>query len=90
MALRRLNKYMKNKLINLIKRYQKELSPKLEARGVKCIFERSCSKHAVDVLERHNVLVALVLITYRLLSCNPINARFKSKNLIHQPHGTRI
>ena len=82
---------MRNKtLVNLVKKYQHEISPKLEERGVKCIHEKSCSKYAVDVLEKHNVLTAMVLIIFRLLSCNPINAHFKKKNLIHQTHGKRV
>ena len=73
---------MKKYAIHLIHRYQVEISPELKARGVRCIFETSCSHYAVEVLERHNFLTAIVLIVYRLLSCNPINAKLKSKNFL--------
>lgn len=74
---------MKKFTIHLIHRYQKEISPELQARGVRCIFETSCSHYAVEALERHNFLTGIVLVIYRLLSCNPVNAHLKAKN--YQP-----
>jgi len=72
---------MKKIFINLIKKYQKELSPYLSDHGVACLFNPSCSNYALICLEKHNVIIALILITYRLLSCNPINAYLKERKL---------
>lgn len=69
-------------IINLIKRYQKNTSPKLYDRGVRCIFNPSCSQHGINVLEKYNIFIALPIIIYRILSCNPINAHYKSKKLL--------
>ena len=37
-----------------------------------CRFEPSCSHYAEDLLETRNVLVALLLIVWRILRCNPL------------------
>ena len=70
---------IKNYLIRVIKRYQETLSPKLYDRRVRCIFEQSCSHYAVATLERWNTPTACVLIVYRILRCNPLNAFLKQR-----------
>ena len=83
---------MKNLMIKAIKKYQVTLSPKLHERGVRCLFDPSCSQYAINVLETHNVIIGLALIVYRLLSCNPINASMKRNKLKNnnQLYGKRI
>ena len=68
-------------LIRSIRRYQEKLSPKLYDRGVRCIFEPSCSNYAITVLEQRNTAIACTLIVYRILRCNPINALLKRRKL---------
>ena len=68
-------------LIRAIRRYQETLSPKLYERGVRCIFEQSCSNYAIAVLEHRSTLTACVLIVYRILRCNPINGFLKRREL---------
>ena len=81
-------------LISLIKRYQENISPKLQERGVRCLFKQSCSHYAVDKLKNNNIFLAIIFIFYRLLSCNPINAYFKQKDLANKiaslTYGKRI
>jgi putative membrane protein insertion efficiency factor len=72
---------IKRFLINSIQRYQETLSPRLYDRGVRCIYAQSCSHYAIAILERRNSLVACMLITFRILSCNPINAYLKRREL---------
>ena len=72
-----LNKF----LIRSIERYQKTLSPKLYDRGVRCIFEQSCSNYAIAVLEQRSTATACILIAYRILRCNPINGFLKRREL---------
>jgi len=78
---RQKGKTMNQFLIKGIKKYQATLSVKLHDRGVMCLFEPSCSHYAIKALENHNIFIAVPMIAYRLLSCNPINARLKSKGL---------
>ncbi|MGC9968432.1 MAG: membrane protein insertion efficiency factor YidD [Minisyncoccia bacterium] len=61
--------------INLIRKYQRDISPELQRRGVECFFNPSCSEYAIGCLQRFNLVKAGFYIAYRLLSCNPINAR---------------
>ncbi len=68
--------------INLLRKYQRVLSPKLRQRGIKCLFEPSCSQYAIDCLQKFDIIKAGSLIVYRLLSCNPINARRINKHKI--------
>lgn len=72
---------MKNLAIHLIKKYQIKISPKLQERGMRCLFNPSCSNYALICLEKYNVIIAIILITSRLLSCNPINAYLKERKL---------
>ncbi len=69
---------MKKLLIKLIKEYQNKISPFIQKRGYKCLFKPSCSQYAIECLEKNNLLKATLLILYRLLCCNPINA-----NIVH-------
>jgi putative membrane protein insertion efficiency factor len=72
---------LKRFLIRSIEGYQDTLSPLLRDRGVQCIFEQSCSRYAIVVVQRSSTPVACVLICFRILSCNPVNAVFKRQTL---------
>jgi len=64
---------MKNILIYFIKLYKKYLSP--GNWGIKiCIFEPSCSRYAMEALEKHGVFKGLYLAIYRIIRCNPFSA----------------
>jgi putative membrane protein insertion efficiency factor len=55
-----------------IKFYKKFLSP--GNYGIKiCIFEPSCSRYAIESLERFGVFKGLYLATYRIIRCNPLS-----------------
>jgi putative membrane protein insertion efficiency factor len=63
---------MKKIFIFLIKIYKKYLSP--GNFGIKiCIFEPSCSRYAVEALEKHGAIKGLYLTTYRIIRCNPFS-----------------
>ena len=55
-------------LINLIKIYQKLLSPLL---GQNCRFHPTCSEYAVEALTLHGPLRGLLLSVKRIIKCNP-------------------
>ena len=51
-----------------IRLYRRAISPGLPAR---CKYEPSCSRYAVQAVERYGILRGLVLAGWRLLRCNP-------------------
>ncbi len=48
--------------------YQRAISPALPRR---CRYEPTCSRYAVQAIERYGILRGLVLAAWRLLRCNP-------------------
>jgi putative membrane protein insertion efficiency factor len=48
--------------------YQRLISPAL---GPRCKYEPSCSRYAVEAIQRFGILRGLVLAGWRLLRCNP-------------------
>jgi putative membrane protein insertion efficiency factor len=48
--------------------YQRLISPAIPRH---CKYEPSCSRYAVDAIQRYGILKGLVLAGWRLLRCNP-------------------
>lgn len=59
---------MKKFLIKILKFYKKYISKSISA---ECIFTPTCSEYAMDAIEKRNLLVAFILIVWRILRCNP-------------------
>lgn len=57
-------------LIALIRIYQKVLSPVL---GAQCRFYPTCSRYAVEALQRHGAARGSWLAVRRLSRCHPLN-----------------
>lgn len=55
-------------LMGLVKGYRLLLSPAL---GSNCRFEPSCSRYALDALERHGALAGAYLSARRIGRCHP-------------------
>ena len=53
----------------LVKIYRKYITHILRS---KCIYSPSCSAYALDALKKRNVFVAIGLIIWRILRCNPL------------------
>ena len=51
-----------------IRLYQLAIAPAL---GPRCKYEPSCSRYAVQAIQRYGVLRGLVLAAWRILRCNP-------------------
>jgi putative membrane protein insertion efficiency factor len=51
-----------------IRVYQRVISPALPRR---CKYEPTCSRYAVQAIQRYGILRGLVLAGWRLLRCNP-------------------
>lgn len=60
---------MKPALIFLIRVYQYALSPLL---GVRCRFTPSCSRYALEAIEKHGAAKGAWLSFRRVLSCHPL------------------
>jgi putative membrane protein insertion efficiency factor len=59
------------KILSLpIKFYRKTITHILPS---KCIFKPSCSEYALEALKKRNVFVAIGLIIWRILRCNPLS-----------------
>jgi putative membrane protein insertion efficiency factor len=72
---------MKTALIQIIRFYQRTLSPDhgvmsgvANARHIGCRYYPSCSEYAARAVEKHGVARGLVLGTWRVLRCNPFSA----------------
>lgn len=55
-------------LLAPIRLYQRLLSPALPRR---CKYEPTCSRYAVQAVEKYGILRGLALAMWRLLRCNP-------------------
>ncbi|MGH8507000.1 MAG: membrane protein insertion efficiency factor YidD [Stenotrophobium sp.] len=57
-------------LIFLIRLYQTLLSPLL---GPRCRFYPSCSKYALEAIQRHGAVQGSLLAARRVCRCHPLN-----------------
>jgi putative membrane protein insertion efficiency factor len=67
-SLRHLRSGPRDLLIGLVRLYRFALSPWL---GSACRFEPTCSRYALEALERHGALAGGALAAGRLLRCQP-------------------
>ncbi|MBR9812883.1 membrane protein insertion efficiency factor YidD [bacterium] len=61
---------MRKLLVNLIRCYQRLLSPLL---GPQCRFAPSCSSYAITAIEQHGAWRGSVLALRRIARCHPLN-----------------
>ena len=69
------------KLVGILDWYKQRLSPRIAEQGIHCIYEQTCSEYAKQQFESKPISIAFAKTTWRLLSCNPINAYIKNKEL---------
>jgi len=69
----RKNITMKFLLINIIRLYQKIISPLL---GSNCRFYPTCSSYTIEAIEKKGVVVGVLIGIWRILRCNPLNKNF--------------
>ena len=62
---------VKKILIDLVRVYQKYLSP-LKGHST-CIYFPTCSQYAVEAIEKHGALKGGLLAVWRILRCNPFS-----------------
>ena len=61
---------IKNIFIKIILFYKKYLTYFFRT---SCIFTPTCSSYALEALKKRNCIVAIFLIIWRILRCNPLN-----------------
>ena len=61
---------MKKVLINLIRFYQKYLSP---MKSTKCPYTPSCSQYGLEAIQKYGAVKGSILATWRILRCNPFS-----------------
>lgn len=59
---------MKKVLISLIEIYRKNISP---GRPSCCRFTPTCSKYALDAIDKYGAFKGCIMAMYRILRCNP-------------------
>ena len=60
---------MKKLIINVIRFYQRKISPLF---GPRCRYYPTCSQYAVEAVERFGAIKGSFLAVSRLLRCNPL------------------
>ena len=61
---------MKKVLINLIRFYQKYLSP---MKSTKCPDTPSCSQYGLEAIQKYGAVKGSILAAWRILRCNPFS-----------------
>lgn len=61
---------MKKALINLIRFYQKYLSP---MKSTKCPYTPSCSQYGLEAIQKYGAVKGSILAVWRILRCNPFS-----------------
>ena len=62
-----------NLTIELIKTYQRKLSPILNRKRPLCRFYPSCSNYAILAIEKYGTFIGISKTFDRLIRCNPYN-----------------
>jgi len=78
MTIQKLDRWLAKKIIQLLKFYQKTVSPDHSKLGKYfpyrgCRFYPSCSMYAIENLEKKGFLKGIIPALWRVLRCNPWN-----------------
>lgn len=69
-------------IITGIRKYQKNISPKL---NTQCLFEPSCSNYAIEAIQKHGTTQGLIKTCLRIINCSPLTKRLPSGQIIDFP-----
>lgn len=64
---------MKKFLIFLINFYQKNISPWLESKNIRCKYYPTCSEYAKQAIQKYGMIKGSGLAIKRILKCNPFS-----------------
>ena len=59
--------------INIINYYQKNISPWLEEKNIKCKYYPTCSEYTKQAIEKYGVIKGSLLGVARIVKCNPFS-----------------
>ncbi len=64
---------MKKFLIFLINFYQRNISPWLESKNIRCKYYPTCSEYAKQAIQKYGMIKGSGLAIKRILKCNPFS-----------------
>ncbi len=64
---------MKNFFISSINYYQKNISPWMENKNIKCKYYPSCSEYTKQAIEKYGAIKGSLLGCERIIRCNPFS-----------------
>ena len=64
---------MKNFFISSINYYQKNISPWMENKNIKCKYYPSCSEYTKQAIEKYGAIKGSLLGCGRIIRCNPFS-----------------
>ena len=64
---------MKKFLIFLINFYQRNISPWLESKNIRCKYYPTCSEYAKQAIQKYGMIKGCGLAIKRILKCNPFS-----------------
>ena len=64
---------MRKIFLNIINYYQKNISPWMEAKNIKCKYYPTCSEYTKQAIEKYGVMKGCLLGLVRIIKCNPFS-----------------
>ena len=64
---------MKKLLIKSIECYQRNISPYVEQKNIRCKYYPTCSEYTKQAIQKYGVIKGMTLGTYRIKRCNPFS-----------------
>ena len=64
---------MKKILIFLIEKYQKNISPFIQSKGINCKYYPTCSEYTKQAIEKYGCIKGIIKGIFRILKCNPFS-----------------
>lgn len=64
---------MKKFLIFLINFYQRNISPWLESKNIRCKYYPTCSEYAKQAIQKYGMIKGSGVAIKRILKCNPFS-----------------
>ena len=64
---------MKKLLIKSIECYQRNISPYVEQKNIRCKYYPTCSEYTKQAIQKYGVIKGMTLGTYRIIRCNPFS-----------------
>lgn len=80
---------MREAMLALLRGYKLVLSPALQALGIRCRHEPSCSSYAIEAVRRHGAWYGGWMTLARLSRCHPVRRLGGSSGLDNVPESLK-